>query len=62
MATAKLVWMVLVGVALSIIVGTTAMAYIETLYMKAQNKHVEKRIDKKLEEVDKLIKELKESK
>ena len=62
MATANLVWKILVGVALCIIVGTTMMAYIETLYMKAEMKHDKKRIEKKLDEVEQLKQELKESK
>lgn len=41
------------GVMLSIVVGTTTMAYIETLYMKAQLK-------KEIAELRKLKKELKE--
>ena len=53
MATTKLVWWVLMGVMLSVVVGTTTMAYIETLYMKAQLK-------KEIAELRKLKKELKE--
>ena len=53
MATARLVWWVLIGVMLSIVVGTTAMAYVETLYMKAQLK-------KEIAELRKLKQELKE--
>lgn len=60
MATARLVGWVLSAVMLCIIVGTTSMAYIETLYMKAQNKRLEKRVDKKLEELEKLKKEIDE--
>jgi hypothetical protein len=41
------------GVMLSVVVGTTTMAYIETLYMKAQLK-------KEIAELRKLKKELKE--
>jgi len=52
-ATTKLVWWVLMGVMLSVVVGTTTMAYIETLYMKAQLK-------KEIAELRKLKKELKE--
>ena len=51
MATTKLVWWVLMGVMLSVIVGTTTMAYIETLYMKAQLK-------KEIAELRELKKEL----
>jgi len=53
--TTKLVWWVLIGTALCIIVGVTSMAYIETLYMKAQLK-------KEIKELRKLKQELKESK
>ena len=62
MATTKLVWWVLIGVAICIIVGVTSMAYVETLYMKAHVKRAEARIDKKLAELEKLKRELKESK
>lgn len=54
-ATAKLVWWVLIGVLLCIVVGVTSMAYIETLYMKAQLKQ-------EMKELRKLKNELKESK
>ena len=62
MAVARLIGWVLSAVALCIIVATTSLAYIETLYMKANNKRLEKRVDKKLEELEKLKQELKESK
>ena len=55
MATAKLVWWVLIGVLLCIVVGVTSMAYIETLYMKAKLKQ-------EMKELRKLKNELKESK
>ena len=55
MATARLIGWVLSAVALCIIVGVTSMAYIETLYMKAQLK-------KEMKELRKLKQELKESK
>ena len=35
-ATTKLIWWILIGLALCIVVGVTSIAYIETLYMKAQ--------------------------
>ena len=54
-ATAKLIWWVLIGVMLCVVVGATSMAYVETLYMKAQLK-------KEMKEVRKLKQELKESK
>jgi len=54
-ATVKLVGWVLMGVMLCIVVGTTSMAYVETLYMKAQLK-------KEIKELRKLKQELKESK
>jgi hypothetical protein len=53
--TTKLVWWVLIGVALCIVVGVTSMAYVETLYMKAQLKQ-------EIKELRKLKRELKESK
>ena len=55
MATTKLVYWILIGVAICVIVGVTSMAYIETLYMKAQLK-------KEIKELRKLKQELKDSK
>ena len=55
MATAKLVWWILIGVAICLIVGVTSMAYVETLYMKAQLKQ-------EMKELRKLKRELKEQK
>ena len=55
MATAKLIGWVLSAVALCLIVATTSLAYIETLYMKAQLKQ-------EMKELRKLKNELKESK
>jgi len=52
-ATAKLVGWVLTSVALCIVVGVTSMAYVETLYMKAQLK-------REIKELRKLKQELKE--
>jgi hypothetical protein len=54
-ATARLIGWVLSAVALCIIVTATSVAYIETLYMKAQLK-------KEIKELRKLKEELKESK
>jgi hypothetical protein len=54
-ATTKLVFWVLIGVAVCIIVGVTSMAYVETLYMRAQLKQ-------EMKELRKLKQELKESK
>ena len=54
-ATTKLVYWVLIGVAICIIVGVTSMAYVETLYMRAQLKQ-------EIKELRKLKRELKESK
>jgi len=54
-ATAKLVGWVLMGVMLCVVVGATSMAYVETLYMKAQLK-------REMKELRKLKQELKESK
>ena len=54
-ATTKLIWWILIGVALCIVVAATSMAYVETLYMKAQLKQ-------EMKELRKLKRELKESK
>ena len=62
MATARLIGWVLSAVALCVIVATTTVAYIETLYMKANNKRLEKRVDKALKEMEQLKQEIKESK
>jgi uncharacterized membrane-anchored protein YhcB (DUF1043 family) len=51
----KLVWWILIGVAICIIVGVTSMAYVETLYMRAQLKQ-------EMKELRKLKRELKEQK
>ena len=53
MATAKLIGWVLIGVAICLVVAVTSVAYIETLYMKAQLKQ-------EIKELRKLKKELKE--
>ena len=55
MATTKLVYWILIGVAICVIVGVTSMAYVETLYMKAQLKQ-------EMKELRKLKRELKEAK
>lgn len=55
MATARLIGWVLSAVALCIIVASTSIAYVETLYMKAQLK-------REIKELRKLKEELKESK
>ena len=55
MATSRLIAWILSVVALCIIVATTSIAYIETLYMKAQLKQ-------EIRELRKLKQELKESK
>jgi hypothetical protein len=54
-ATTKLIWWVLIGVALCLVVAVTSVAYIETLYMKAQLKQ-------EIKELRKLKRELKEQK
>jgi hypothetical protein len=54
-ATTKLIFWVLIGVAVCIIVGVTSMAYVETLYMRAQLKQ-------EMKELRKLKREIKESK
>ena len=55
MATTKLVFWILIGVAICVIVGVTSMAYVETLYMRAQLKQ-------EMKELRKLKRELKENK
>ena len=55
MATTRLVWWILIGVAICVIVGVTSMAYVETLYMRAQLKQ-------EMKELRKLKRELKEAK
>jgi hypothetical protein len=54
-ATTKLVYWILIGVAICVIVGVTSMAYVETLYMRAQLKQ-------EIKELRKLKRELKETK
>lgn len=55
MATTKLIWWILIGVSICLIVGVTSMAYVETLYMRAQLKQ-------EMKELRKLKRELKEEK
>ena len=55
MGNTKLVWWILIGVAICIVVGATSMAYVETLYMRAQLKQ-------EMKELRKLKRELKEQK
>lgn len=55
MATTRLIWWVLIGVAVCLVVAVTSMAYVETLYMKAQLKQ-------EMKELRKLKRELRESK
>jgi len=52
-AVAKIVGWVLTALALCIIVATTSLAYIETLYMKAQLKREIKELRKLKEELKK---------
>jgi hypothetical protein len=54
-ATTRLVWWILIGVAICVVVGVTSMAYVETLYMRAQLKQ-------EIKELRKLKRELKEAK
>jgi len=54
-ATARLIGWVLIAVAMCLIVATTSIAYIETLYMKAQLKQ-------EIKELRKLKREIKENK
>jgi len=50
-ATTKLIWWVLIGVALCLVVAVTSVAYIETLYMKAQLKQEIKELRKLKKEI-----------
>ena len=52
MATARLVGWVLTAVALCLIVGVTSMAYVETLYMRAQLKQEMRELRKLKKEID----------
>ena len=52
MATTKLIWWVLIGVALCLVVAVTSVAYIETLYMKAQLKQEIKELRKLKKEIN----------
>jgi hypothetical protein len=51
----KLVWWILMAVMLCVVVGATSIAYVETLYMRAQLK-------REIKELRKLKQELKEQK
>ena len=55
MGNTRLVWWILIGVAIFVVVGVTSMAYVETLYMRAQLKQ-------EIKELRKLKRELKEAK
>jgi hypothetical protein len=50
----KLVWWILMAVMLCVVVGATSMAYIETLYMKAQLKKEIKELRKLKAEIKKV--------
>lgn len=54
MATTKLIWWVLIGVALCLVVAVTSVAYIETLYMKAQLKQEIKELRKLKKEINEI--------
>ena len=54
MATTRLVWWILIGVAICVIVGVTSMAYVETLYMKAQLKQEIKELRKLKKEINEI--------
>lgn len=54
MATAKLVYWILIGVAICLVVGVTSMAYVETLYMRAQLKKEIKELRKLKAEIKKV--------
>jgi len=53
-ATTKLVWWILIGIAICIVVGVTSVAYIETLYMKAQLKQEIKELRKLKREINEI--------
>jgi len=50
----KLVWWILMSVTLCIVVGATSIAYVETLYMKAQLKKEIKELRKLKAEIKKV--------
>ena len=54
MATTKLIWWILIGIALCIVVGVTSIAYIETLYMKAQLKQEMKELRRLKREINEI--------
>ena len=54
MATTRLIYWILIGVTLCLVVAVTSIAYVETLYMKAQLKQEMKelrRLKKELNEI-----------
>jgi uncharacterized protein YneF (UPF0154 family) len=53
-ATTKLIWWILIGIALCIVVGVTSIAYIETLYMKAQLKQEMKELRRLKREINEI--------
>jgi len=53
-ATTKLVWWILIGIAICIVVGVTSVAYIETLYMKAQLRQEIKELRKLKREINEI--------
>jgi hypothetical protein len=53
-ATTKLIWWILIGLALCIVVGVTSIAYIETLYMKAQLKQEMKELRRLKREINEI--------
>jgi hypothetical protein len=50
----KLVWWILMAVMLCVVVGATSVAYVETLYMKAQLKREIKELRKLKAEIKKV--------
>jgi hypothetical protein len=50
----KLVWWILMSVTLCVVVGATSIAYVETLYMKAQLKKEIKELRKLKAEIKKV--------
>jgi len=53
-ATTKLIWWILIGIAICIVVGVTSIAYIETLYMKAQLKQEMKELRRLKREINEI--------
>jgi hypothetical protein len=53
-ATTRLIYWILIGVALCLVVAVTSIAYIETLYMKAQLKQEMKELRRLKREINEI--------